>query len=145
MAADDNTATERSGEREGHAEITTDAPAVISAEQSDGDPAIAAESENHVQTEKENEMIDIHAPHESIHSWRDILLHLAIVVAGILIAIGLEQSVEYLHHRQQRSDLIRQLRAESEDDLPIFDRDRKIQIARLAWDQNSVAALRNAA
>lgn len=145
MAADDNTASERSGEREGHAEITTDAPVVISAAQSDDDPAIAAESEHHVRTEKENEMIDIHAPHESIHSWRDILLHLAIVVAGILIAIGLEQSVEYLHHRQQRSDLIRQLRAESEDDLPIFDRDRKIQIARLAWDQNSVAALRNTA
>ena len=44
-------------------------------------------------------MIDIHPPHHGAMTRRDILTHLAIVVAGILIAIGLEQSVEYFHHR----------------------------------------------
>jgi hypothetical protein len=145
MAADDGSATESSVERESEAGFASDAPATLLAPQSDDEPAIAAESEHQVEAEKENEMIEIHAPHESMHSWRDICIHLAIVVAGILIAIGLEQSVEYLHHRQQRNDLIRQLRAESEDNLRIFDRNQKIQIALLAWDQRSVAALRNAA
>jgi hypothetical protein len=143
MAADNNTATERSGERGGDAASEASVP--LLAPQSDDEPAIAAESEHKARTEKENEMIDIHAPHESMHSWRDILLHLAIVVAGILIAIGLEQSIEWLHHREQRNDLIRQLRTESEDDLRIFDKDRQAAITLLAWDQNAIAALRNAA
>ena len=46
-------------------------------------------------------MLDIHAPHESIHSWRDFFIHIATIVVGLLIAIGLEQTVEYFHHRHQ--------------------------------------------
>ena len=57
-------------------------------------------------------MIDIHAPHESTHSWRDILIHLAIVIIGIFIAIGLEQTVEYFHHLHQRHQLEDNMRGE---------------------------------
>ena len=44
-------------------------------------------------------MIDIHPPHHAATTRRDFFIHLATVVLGILIAIGLEQTVEYFHHR----------------------------------------------
>jgi hypothetical protein len=53
---------------------------------------------------KENEeqaMIDVHAPHESVHSFKDVLIHIAIITIGLLIAIGLEQTVVYIEHRHE--------------------------------------------
>jgi hypothetical protein len=44
-------------------------------------------------------MLEVHAPHTAIHGWRDFLLHIATITIGLLIAIGLEQTVEHLHHR----------------------------------------------
>jgi hypothetical protein len=40
---------------------------------------------------------------------REFFTHLFIVILGILIAIGLEQSVEYLHHRHLASEAARAL------------------------------------
>ena len=44
-------------------------------------------------------MLDVHPPSEAAHSWRDFTIHIATIVIGLLIAIGLEQAVELLHHR----------------------------------------------
>jgi hypothetical protein len=38
-------------------------------------------------------MLDVHAPHEGIHTWRSFFTHIATISVGLLIAIGLEQSV----------------------------------------------------
>ena len=54
-------------------------------------------------------VIDIHPPHHGAMTRRDILTHLAIVVVGILMAIGLEQSVEYFHHRHLAQEAARAL------------------------------------
>jgi hypothetical protein len=89
-------------------------------------------------------MIDIHAPHESTHSWRDILIHLAIVIVGILIAIGLEQTVEFLHHRQERQALIEGFHRECADNLKVFDFDLDVIRHEIAWERAALAALRNA-
>jgi len=43
--------------------------------------------------------MEVHVPHEPIHSWRDFFIHIATITVGLLIAIGLEQTVEYFHHR----------------------------------------------
>ena len=59
-------------------------------------------------------MLDVHAPHQSIHTWRDFLIHIATISIGLLIAVGLEQTVEYLHHRHQVADLREALRIERE-------------------------------
>lgn len=50
-------------------------------------------------------MIDIHPPHHAATTKRDFVIHLATIVFGILIALGLEQTIEILHQRQQRYDL----------------------------------------
>jgi hypothetical protein len=80
-------------------------------------------------------MIDIHAPHEATHSWRDIFIHLAIVVVGILIAIGLEQSVEYIHHRHERNQLREDLRAQAEQQIHLLHRNQSVCAESVAWSR----------
>ena len=43
--------------------------------------------------------MEVHAPEHPIHTWRDFFIHIVTITIGLLIAIGLEQAVEYLHHR----------------------------------------------
>jgi hypothetical protein len=57
-------------------------------------------------------MLDVHPPHEPARSARDVFIHLATIVVGLLIAIGLEQSVEYVHHRRQVAEAREALREE---------------------------------
>jgi hypothetical protein len=49
-------------------------------------------------------MLDVHPPEHGIHGVRDFFLHLFTITVGLLIAIGLEQSVEAMHHRHQRKE-----------------------------------------
>jgi hypothetical protein len=44
-------------------------------------------------------MIEVHPPHGPVQTWRDFLLHLATITIGLLIALGLEGCVEWMHHR----------------------------------------------
>jgi len=44
-------------------------------------------------------MLDVHPPHHAANTWRDFFIHIATIVVGLLIAIGLEQTVEFFHHR----------------------------------------------
>ena len=44
--------------------------------------------------ESENRMLDVHAPHEAVHTWKDFFIHLATISVGLLVAVGLEQTVE---------------------------------------------------
>jgi len=50
-------------------------------------------------------MLDVHAPHQSVHTWKDFFIHIATIVVGLLIAIGLEQTVEHFHHRHQVAEV----------------------------------------
>ena len=62
---------------------------------------VAEEKSEEVSTNEEEPMIEVHAPHESVHTWKDILIHIGIITVGLLLAIGLEQTVEFFHHRHQ--------------------------------------------
>jgi hypothetical protein len=46
-------------------------------------------------------MLDVHPPHTPTHTWRDFLLHIATIVVGLIIAVALEQTVEFFHHQHQ--------------------------------------------
>ena len=50
-------------------------------------------------------MLDVHAPRQSVHTWKDFFIHIATIVVGLLIAIGLEQTVERFHHEHQVAEL----------------------------------------
>jgi hypothetical protein len=78
-------------------------------------------------------MLDVHSPHEVVHTWKDFFIHIATIVVGLLIAIGLEQAVEYFHHRHQASEMAEMLREESSKnrDVAKFDIERAEEIIRV--------------
>ncbi len=75
--------------------------------------AIAPSALSDAVQESKNPMLDVHAPHGAVHTWKDFFIHLATISIGLLIAIGLEQSVEYLHHRHQVHEMAEKVQAES--------------------------------
>ncbi len=60
-------------------------------------------------------MLDVHPAHHAATTWRDFFIHIATIVIGLLIAVGLEQTVEHFHHRHQISEARELLRNERED------------------------------
>jgi hypothetical protein len=46
-------------------------------------------------------MLEVHAPHESIHVEKLFFIHIATIVLGLLIAVGLEQAAEAIHWHEQ--------------------------------------------
>jgi hypothetical protein len=89
-------------------------------------------------------MIDIHPPHHAATTRRDFVIHLSTVVLGILIAIGLEQAVEAIHHARERRALIESFHSECADNLKVFDGDLDIVHRNIAWARSSLAILRDA-
>lgn len=65
-------------------------------------------------------MLDVHAPHGVLHTWKDFFIHIATIVIGLLIAVGLEQTVEHFHHRQQVAEIRRSLTEERRINEVIF-------------------------
>jgi hypothetical protein len=59
-------------------------------------------------------MLDVHPPHEPVHGWRDFVVHLLTITAGLLIALGLEAAVEAVHHRQLAAEARENIRHEIE-------------------------------
>ena len=50
-------------------------------------------------------MLDVHPPHNPTHTWRDFFIHIATIVVGLLIAVGLEQIVEHIHQHYELREL----------------------------------------
>ena len=67
-------------------------------------------------------MLDVHPPHHPTHSWRDFFIHIATIVIGLLIAIGLEQTVEALHRRRELGETRKALAEERQQNREIFRR-----------------------
>ena len=47
----------------------------------------------------QDDAMHVHAPDHAVTTWRQFLIHLAIVTIGLLIALSLEALVEAYHHR----------------------------------------------
>jgi hypothetical protein len=48
--------------------------------------------------------MDVHPPHGPIHTVKEFMVHLLAITIGLLIALGLEGSVEWVHHRHLARD-----------------------------------------
>jgi hypothetical protein len=81
-------------------------------------------------------MLDIHPPEHAAHTWRDFFIHIATIVVGLLIAIGLEQSVEALHHRHELRETRDALERERLENIHTFGLNTQ-------GLRNNVAVLRN--
>jgi hypothetical protein len=87
-------------------------------------------------------MLDVHAPHEPINSWGGFLLHIATIVIGLLIAVALEQTVEYFHHRHEVREARESLSAEHEENIRRYHENVRGHLLRLANQNNDQRVLR---
>ena len=65
-------------------------------------------------------MIEPHAPHHPVTTWKEVFIHIGIVTVGLLLAIGLEQTVEYFHHRHQVAETRKALSVERQINIIRF-------------------------
>jgi len=68
-------------------------------------------------------MLDVHAPHQTVHTWKDFLIHIAAITIGLLMALGLESTVEWLHHRHQAQQALALLRQELDQNRKVLNAD----------------------
>jgi len=87
--------------------------------------------------------MDVHPPHGGIHSWKDFWIHLGTITVGLLIAISLEQSVEWMHRIHERHVLQQDLREEAEKNIRILAEDMHIADSE-AWMQSAMTATASA-
>jgi hypothetical protein len=84
-------------------------------------------------------MLDVHPPHTPTHTWKDFFIHIATITVGLLIAIGLEQTVEAIHRSHQRHQLQEDLHEEAEKNREIILRDLTME-SQLSWFQSAAKA-----
>jgi hypothetical protein len=89
-------------------------------------------------------MLDVHPAHHAATTWREFFIHIATIVIGLLIAVGLEQTVEYLHHRQQRQELEAAIKRDCEANREYISADIKSTEAVLDWSVKQTAVLEQA-
>ena len=111
-------------------DATAPQPSALSPESSP-DPLAPAPSA----PEEPTLMIDVHPLHQPVHTWKEFLIHMSAICLGLLIAIGLEQSVEYLHHRHQAREARASIQQELVENASIVQHN----LTRLAADQAALA------
>jgi hypothetical protein len=65
-------------------------------------------------------MLDVHPAHHAADSWKEFFVHIATIVLGLLIAVGLEQTVEYIHHSRELTQARKELREEKDANIEEF-------------------------
>ena len=96
-------------------------------------PAATETNANEDETSEEVPVIDVHAPHGGVHTWKDFWIHLGTIAAGLLIAISLEQSVEALHRLHERHQLEADLHTEALRDHSVVGGDLRSFAVERVW------------
>jgi hypothetical protein len=65
-------------------------------------------------------MLDVHPIHAPVHGWRDFFIHIATIVVGLCIAVGIQQTVEFFHNRGRLAETRQALHLEREDNYKTF-------------------------
>lgn len=86
--------------------------------------------------------MEIHPPSHPIMSLREFFVHLSMVTIGILIALGLEQTVEAWHHRELGVEARENILNEIRDNKQKVDRARPVVARNKEALQRSLATLR---
>lgn len=70
--------------------------------------------------------MEVEVPEHPITTWREFFTHMGTITLGLLIAISLEQTVEWMHHRHQRHQLVEDMRDEAEENIKVIDKDTQM-------------------
>src|ERR1039458_4273167 len=93
--------------------------------QLDSESVETAELPTNENEKEQTPMLDVHPAHHAASTWREFFIHIATIVLGLLIAVGLEQLVEHIHHRIELTDARKALAIE-----------RKINIVRFSVEND---------
>ncbi len=88
--------------------------------------------------------MEVHPPEHPIHTVREFLIHMFAIILGLLIAIGLEQTVEAIHHRHQRHRLEEDFRNEAARNARILQKHLDVNIPELVQFHAELNAVRAA-
>lgn len=83
-------------------------------------------------------------PHHAIHTWRDFFIHMGTVCLGLLLALGIDQAAEALHHRHEQHRLQEDLRAEAERNVSILKKHLDVNIPQMLDFRSTLIAVRTA-
>jgi hypothetical protein len=84
--------------------------------------------------------VEVHPPHEPIHSIKEFLIHILAITIGLLIALGLEASVEWAHHRH----LVREARENISQEIGDNQRNLARELEALPGEKKYLDRLLNA-
>lgn len=90
-------------------------------------------------------MLDVHPPEHGINGLRDFLIHLLTITIGLLIALGLEASVEAMQHRSERREwetTLRQELAQNRATLIAIEKESERELDRFARSLQFLEELR---
>jgi len=86
-------------------------------------------------------VLDVHPPHEPVHSWRDFLLHILTITIGLLIALGLEAGVEAIHHHHIVKETRESIRQEVEENQKVIAFDQRYLTSNANTLRQNIAIL----
>jgi hypothetical protein len=102
-------------------------------------PADSAKATNAETREISPPMLDVHAPHEVLHTWKDFFIHIATIVIGLFIAVALEQSVEAINRHREVAALREDLRQESRQILADARKSEAAHLYEIRWLTTRIA------
>jgi hypothetical protein len=88
--------------------------------------------------ENSTTVLDVHPPHEAAHTWTDFFIHISTIVVGLLIAVALEQTVEFFHHRHEVAETRAALREEMQNNIALFHENVEGHIMTMAYLHNNM-------
>ncbi len=83
-------------------------------------------------------MLDVHPAHHAATTWRDFFVHIATIVLGLIIAIGLEQTVEHFHNLHLVAETRKALDEEKQENIRTFHRNVEGHIMAMAYLHNNL-------
>lgn len=89
-------------------------------------------------------MLDVHAPHQAVHSWKAFFVHIAAISIGLLLALGLEATAGWVHHRHEAHQARELLRQEVDRNRLILKDDIRLGDAAESNHRAALAVLRRA-
>jgi hypothetical protein len=88
--------------------------------------------------EQQTAMLEVHAPHEAPHSWKDFFIHLGTITIGLVLALGLEQFATFLHERSEVRETRAALQAEHQENIHRFHENVRSHLTAMALMHNNL-------
>lgn len=99
------------------------------------------EASAEIDRQEEPPTMDVSPPQHPVHNWRDVLVHLGIVTAGLFIALMLEGVVQWVHHKSLVREARQNIGIEIRSNRNIVRRDLAFVAASLKGVESNIAIL----